>query len=320
MAATKLPPEAVRLAQAHRARQQKIAGRAVQASRRLWRFRSTSGWSSVAGRLLTLVSSALVEAARGSQDYVAAVLQAQGADPDPFGEVPAGAFGKSASDGRDLASLLAYPDFEASSFVDGGMLQDQASAVAQRHLERIVATQVADAARVSTGVAVVNDRAAKGYVRLLTLPSCNRCIILAGQFYRFNDGFERHPQCDCVHQPAAEVVEPPSPREVYDSLSDEDRRKAGWSGHDQRAIDDGAALNQVTNAKRALKSVSIAGRQVKATGVGTTKRSLAGQRLRAAGAKRVVRFTPEQIYLDADREGLSREETVAVLKRHGYIV
>ena len=37
-----------------------------------------------------------------------------------------------------------------------------------------------------------------GYVRMLNPPSC-RCSVLAGRFYRWNNGFLRHPKCDCVH-------------------------------------------------------------------------------------------------------------------------
>src|SRR5690606_32784856 len=41
-----------------------------------------------------------------------------------------------------------------------------------------------------------------GYTRMLNPPSCSRCAILAGRWFRWNDGFQRHPQCDCVHIPS----------------------------------------------------------------------------------------------------------------------
>lgn len=298
-------PPAERLARAHRNRQERLAGRAVVRTRRLWRFGS---WAAVSARVLAVVQAAMREAARGSQDYVTEALRLQGVDPDPYGQVVEAAFAETASDGRPLDSLLGLPAFEVQAFVDQGMPADRADRVGERHLERIVATQVQDAARVATGVAAANDRAVTGYVRHLTLPSCNRCIVLAGRWYRWSDGFKRHPQCDCVHVPAAESVDPPSPRQVYDRLTDEERRKAGWSGHDQRAIDDGADLNQVTNVRRKLRTVQVAGQLVKTTGVG-----FRGQRQR-------IRVTPEQIYADADRLGLSREQTLAALQRNGYIL
>jgi hypothetical protein len=302
---TKTSNPAERLARSHRKRQQLIAAKAVRETTRLWRF---GNWPSVSALALSTVRQALLEAARGAQAYVAAAARAWGVEPDPFGHVAEHTFADSASDGRPLGTLLDYPDFEVTAFVDQGMDHAQARSVGERHLERIVATQVADAARISTGVAVVNERTVKGYIRLLTPPSCSRCIILAGRFYKYSAGFARHPQCDCVHVPAAEAVDVPSPREVYDSLTDEERRKAGWSGHDQRAIDDGADLNQVTNVRRELKSVTVAGRPVKATGV-----RFRGQRVK-------VRLTPEQIYLEAERLGWDRDQTLGQLKRHGYIL
>lgn len=300
--ATKTSPPAERLARAHRRRQQLIAAQAVRETRRLWRF---NDWQLVATRALSTVRSALLEAARGAQAYVSAVI---GDSSDPSGTVAEHIFADAASDGRPLDTLLGYPDFEVRAFVDQGMDHGQARAIGERHLERIVATQVADAARISTGVAVVNDRAAKGYIRLLTPPSCSRCIIQAGRFYKYSAGFARHPQCDCVHVPAAEAVDVPSPREVYDSLTDEERRKAGWSGHDQRAIEDGAGLNRVTNYRQKLKTVTVAGRPVKTTGIG-----FKGKRVK-------LRLTPEQIYLEAGRLGWDRDETLRQLKRHGYIL
>lgn len=312
--ATRLPPDVEPLARAHRARQQQIAAQAVAETGRLWGFLQTLGWVGISTQMLGTMQSALAEAARGAQAYVAAAVRAWGTDPDPVGQVAERTFAMTASDGRPLGTLLEQPSLEVNVLVGQGMTPEQADAVGRRHLDRIVATQVADAARVATGVAVVNDRAVNGYIRLLTLPSCNRCIILAGRFYRWNDGFERHPNCDCVHQIATEVADPPSPRDIYDNLSDGDRRRAGWSGHDQRAIDDGADLFQVTNYKKALKTVTVAGRPVKTTTVGTTRRGLAGQR----GTK--VRLTPEAIYLEADRLGWDREQTIRALKRHGYIL
>jgi len=326
--ATQLPADIQALAAAHRLRQQQLAAQANAETGRLWRFLQTLGWAGIGPRMVGTVQSALTEAARGAQSYVAAVARGWGRDPDPAGQVAERTFGVTASDGRPLDTLLEQPALEVASFVEQGMDRTQADAIGRRHLQRIVTTQVADAARIATGVAVVNDRTVEGYIRLLTLPSCNRCILLAGQFYRYSDGFKRHPLCDCVHVPAAEAVDPPSPREIYDSLDDEQRRKAGWSGHDQRAIDDGANLFQVTNYRKALKTVDVAGVSVKTSTVGTTRRGLAGQRLgefekrrgdRYRRTKR-LRLTPEQIYLDADRLGLDRDATIGLLKLHGYIL
>lgn len=319
--AAKAPPDTLALAAAHRARQQQLAARATAETGRLWGFLQTLGWAGISDRTLSTVRSALTSAAHGAQDYVTAALRMWGTDPDPAGQVAERAFALTASDGRPLDTLLEQPSREVQALVAQGMPAEQANEIGRRHLQRIVATQVADVARTSTGVAMVADRKVVGYIRLLTLPSCNRCIILAGNWYRWSKGFERHPLCDCVHVPSAEVTEPGSPKTIYNSLDDEQRRKAGWSGHDQRAIEDGADLYQVTNYKRALKTVTIAGQPVKTTAIGTNRRSLAGKRLGATGRRpNVTRWTPEAIYLDADRLGWDRDATIRELKRHGFIL
>lgn len=305
---TSLPPDVQTLAQAHRLRQQQLAAAATQQTNRLWAFLAAMGWAAIAPQMLATVRAALLEAARGAQDYVSAAVRMWGREPDPAGTVAERTFALTASDGRPLGSLLAQPSLEVAAFINRGMVAGQAREIGRRHLQRIVVTQVADAARVSTGVAVVNDRHIKGYVRHLTLPSCNRCIVLAGRWYRWSAGFERHPQCDCVHIPAAVSAEPISPKAIFDGLSDEERRAAGWSGHDVQAIDDGADLSRVTNAKRELRTLTVAGRPVKTTGV-----RFRGQRAR-------VRLTPEAIYADAERLDWSRDETIAQLKRFGYIL
>lgn len=310
----------VALAAAHRQRQQALALAARNRLRTLWRFVDGSNpqgsWAGVAAHALSAMTAAQSEAARGAQEYVTAALSAQGVVSDPFGTVPAAAFAGAAADGRGLSSLLGYPAFEVSAFVDGGMDHAQAVAIGGRHLERIAVTETADAARVSTGVAIVNDRKTTGWIRMLTPPSCSRCVILAGLWYRYDAGFDRHPGCDCIGLPAAEVIEPQSPKAMFDEMDDAGLKKSGWSDADVKAIRDGADIYQVTNARRELHSVSVAGQQLQATRVGTTKRGLAGKRL----GKRGIRLTPASLYSEAGRLGWSRDELLNQMKRHGYIV
>lgn len=191
--ASQLPPDATTLAAAHRARQQQIAGQAVAETGRLWSFLQMLGWAGISTRMLSTVRSALAEAARGAQDYAAAAARAWGAESDPAGTVAEATFAATASDGRPLDSLLEQPSLEVAAFIGQGMDKAQADAIGKRHLQRIVTTQVGDAARVATGVALVNDKALKGYIRHLTLPSCSRCVLLSGRWYRWSAGFARHP-------------------------------------------------------------------------------------------------------------------------------
>lgn len=313
-----LPPDLAHLGAVHRVRQQTIAARVLRAVLRLWAaLGSPDQWPLLAPRVRAAVTAGQMAAATGATEYVSAALMMQHVEPDPAGPVSPRALAGVASDGRDLAGLLDYPAFEADALINGGMPTDRALAVGRRHLGRIVVTQMQDAARVATGVAIAVDRSTAGYVRLATAPCCSRCAVLAGRWYRWSAGFARHPQCDCVSVPAASHIEPASPRAVYDSMDPAQRAKAGWSAADQRAIADGADIYQVTNARRGMRSLSIAGRSVSTTTEGTTRRGLAGQRLGTRKGHPVLRLTPEQIYAEA---GDDRDEVIRLLRRHGYIL
>jgi hypothetical protein len=315
----------VSIASLHRLRQQALAAKAKAAAARYWRqvdpAQAVTSWDQTASRgMVATLTAVQAEAARGAQGYVAVALGEQGATPDPSGTVSLRAFAGVAADGRDLVSLLAQPALEVDAFVRQGMDPGSAGAIGLRHLQRIAVNEAQDATRVSTGVAMVNDRSATGYIRMLTPPSCSRCVLLAGRWYRYDAGFLRHPQCDCVGVPAAQAPEIASPEQVFKSMSDAELAKAGWNKSDIDAIRSGADIYQVTNAKRELQSVTVAGRQVQITLVGTGRRGLAGQRLGIKRGQKVVRLTPATLYVQAKRAGWSRDELLTQLWRHGYIL
>lgn len=275
--------------------------------------------------MVELVSSAQTAAATGADVYVDELLEGR---LRPAGRVRASAFARVASDGRPLASLLVQPVISAKVRMGRGAPLTAALAGGRFQLGRIVATQIYDAGRVADGVAVAARGA--GYVRMLRQPSCSRCIVLAGRTYRWNDGFQRHPSCDCVHVPAPQAALEglvTDPRQVFESLSHADQdRLFGAAG--AQAIRDGADLAQVVNARRGL---STAGGRF--TLEGTTRRGFAGRRLEAAGAAvqrrpgsrygsvttprlRTPRLMPEAIY----ELSATRDEAIEALRRHGFLV
>lgn len=303
------PPDLVALAGRRRFAQQSIVAHLVPLLRQLWRridpSQVLSSWERVAGpRALTLVTAGQLAAADDSQAYVAAALELQGMAPDPLGVVVASALAGFSSDGRDLAGLLRQPALATVGLLASGMKPEVAMPAGLSRLETIAATQVQDAGRVATGVAQVADRRVAGYIRYLVAPSCSRCVILAGRWYAHNAGFPRHPRCDCIGIPAAEAMEPQDPRAIFASMSQGQLRSAGWAEADIKAIEAGADIFQVTNARRGLQSTSLAGRQVQVTRVGTNR-------------QRPVRLTPESIYQIA---GSDRDEAVRLLRANGYIV
>lgn len=272
-------------------------------------------------------------AAELGADYVPQVVRAQGVDPDPAGKVNPRAFAGIASDGRPLENLLALPAGQTLNRIGQGQSTDEAMAFGRHKLGIIAQTQMMDAARLSSSVGMTSDRTVTGYRRRLTAPSCDRCTILAGKFYRWNDGFQRHPQCDCIHVaatgPKARVRGLPEfdPKAAFESLSEaEQNRRFTKAG--ARAIRDGADMNQVVNVRRGMRSTRAYGKTVSTTVVGTSTRASAarimrreldgqfgkvpGQRLRRIN---VPRLTPEQIYADAS----SREDAIRLLGRFGYL-
>jgi DNA-binding phage protein len=202
------------------------------------------------------------------------------------------------------------------------------------HMAVLVRTQVADAGRMAQQAAIAATPRARGYIRVVHLPACTRCIILAGRFYRYSDGFFRHPNCDCTMDPVAVgsgFVTGADPRELLEQMraSHPQYLRKSMSEGDLKALEHGADLNQVINAHRGMTTAAGPGRQVQVTTEGTTKRGFAGQRLiREAGAKRgtgrystarTPRLTPAQVFEEASLGSWSRDEVVRQLKRFGYI-
>jgi hypothetical protein len=180
--------------------------------------------------------------------------------------------------------------------------------VGEAALSAITQTQVADAGRAADLVATATRRPF-GFVRMVSAPCCPRCAILAGRWYRYNAGFNRHPHCDCIGIPAAEDRAEDLRTDPQALFTGGQIR--GLSKADTEAVRLGADLGQVVNAHRGMTVAGVGGRTVKTTTEGTTRRGAAGQRLGAGQ----IRLMPEQILKDA----ASRDEAIRLLRRHGYI-
>src|SRR6185437_3091389 len=93
--------------------------------------------------------------------------------------------------------LLYGPVISTKEYIGGGMATETAMVAGRKSLETIMRTMIADAGRQAAGVDTAARRGT-GYVRMLNPPSCSRCVVLTGKFFRYNQGFLRHPRCDCV--------------------------------------------------------------------------------------------------------------------------
>jgi hypothetical protein len=154
--------------------------------------------------------------------------------------------------------------------------------------ERMVESIVQDAARAAESVSVT-VRPDIWHIRYVNPPCCSRCAVLAGRVYRFSDGFDRHPNCDCSMIPTT-VAAPfaQSPSDLVEQGLVTDLSKA-----DRKAIQDGADISQVVNVRRRAAGLREPGRVLARGG----------------------RPTPEGIY----RMTADRVEAVSLLRKFGYI-
>lgn len=165
----------------------------------------------------------------------------------------------------------------------------------QMKFDRIVASLVADSGRSAMGAFTATRREQVGHIRQLTSPSCQRCAVLAGRWYRWSEGFQRHPKCDCVMVPGTRSIASYDPYRAYERGEITDLTKA-----QVKALEDGADIGQVVNARRGMQTVNFAGRRVKATPrQGSTPR-----------------LSPEAIYRVTD----SRTEAIRLLRANGYVL
>jgi len=290
---------------AHDDRMRRITAATLLQMRSLWR-RLGSGdwdvaWRTLGPQLLTVMVAAQVAAVREADAYVSATVAALNLPDRTQGQVSPNGLAGTASDGRPLLSLLYEPVIAARAA--GARLSlntAQALSAGRESLDRIVLTQVADAGRAAESVATVTRPGITGYVRMVSPPCCDRCAILAGRHYRWNEGFQRHPRCDCRHIPASEDVAgdlTTDPRQLI-----EQGKVHGLSDADRKAIaEDGADPGQVINAHRGMST---------AQGLKATR---AGKAFRQGG----VRLRPESIYKIA---GDDRDEALRLLRRFGYVI
>lgn len=298
---------------AHDLAMRRITAATLLQARRLWAQLGESvdfdtAWRAIGPRLLVLLSAAQLAGARDAIAYTAAVVAELGLPDSTAGAVSAGAFTGAASDGRPLGSLLYEPVISAKALIGQGASVPGALQSGGSYLDRIVTTQVADAGREAAGAAITARPEITGYVRMVNAPCCGRCALLAGRFYRWSAGFQRHPGCHCRNIPSSENV-PGDIRTDPKALFDRGRVK-GLSQADAQAIKDGADPGQVINAHRGM-STTTAG--VKVTTEGTTKRGVARARM---GGKQ-VRLMPSSIYQLA---GEDRDLAIKLLRDNGFLL
>jgi hypothetical protein len=294
------------------ATQKRLAATTLKAARRA-RFGTLD-------RLAAIVAAGQVLSAQEAAAAVPLMLAEQGID-DAADAVPVpSALAATASDGRSLGGLM---DYTRSEGVTGAQF------------DMIVLTTLADTARSASLVGSLVRPKVTGYVRMLEVPSCSRCAVLAGKFYRHNTGFQRHPHCDCRHIPSTEDTATDlrtDPKAYFDSLSESEQDRIFTKAGAKVIREGGADIGQVVNARAGMSTaqpplrgnrdrwtargrlarVDVFGRPLYTTTEGMTKRGLAYK----ARGKQYVRLMPESI---VELAAGDRAELLRLLKVHGYV-
>lgn len=316
------------VAQAHQLQQSALATNTARAVAQqmgwLDEHALTESWAAGVGRQVqATVEQSQLAAAQAAAPYLAELAAAQGV-PIPPPLIVASALAGIASDGRPLASLLYLPILLIKSLLTRGMRFPEAFRSGLSFGAVIAATQVSDAGRGGVTVGMVAEKSWVSYIRVLRLPSCSRCIILAGREYSWSTGFQRHDRCDCemwpVRRDSPERDRIPMPEQIFADMSrDEQDKRFGKAG--AASIRMGADMAQIVNARRGMTTTD---RGQSITTEGTTSRGIAGKRL--GGLKKqkgeryrrskVPRPMPEQLIKDANGD---RELAIQFLYRFGYI-
>lgn len=292
-----------------------ITAATLAAMRRLWARLGTgnfdTAWRTLGPQLTMILTAGQLALAREASAYTLTAADEFGIAGASAGGLVPEALAGVASDGRALDSLLYEALIPVRTLLGQGGGLRVSLEVGQEHLDRMVTTQMADAGRAASSVETAVQRNVTGWVRMLTLPSCDRCAVMAGRFYRWNEGFDRHPRCDCKMIPADEDVAGDIRTDPL--LAIKSGQVTGLSKADYKAIvEDGADVSQVINAKRGMSTEQVFGHRLKVTSEGTTRRG----RARRAMGNAPVRLRPESIYKIA---GADRNEVIRLLRHYGYI-
>lgn len=271
-------------------------------------------------RMIPLVAA---EVTRSQSGAVASGVQASrhvavdtGQYELPDGFVDASPLVGVGSTGAPLDTVLYSPAIGVKSLLGGGMSAREAMTYGATTVASLSRTLVADAGRQGMHLDMTS-RNVTGYVRVVEPGACKRCVILAGKFFRWNDGFLRHPRCRCEHMPAKSEQWAKDegwysdPYDYFNDLSPAEQDRV-WGRSNARAIRDGADIWQVTNATTVRK----AGKPpLSWDGMTTTEgTSRHGAFAKLGGGN--ARLTPDAIYRTAGTPTRAKR----MLEQNGYIL
>lgn len=283
--------------------------------------RVRDSWHQSNADFLMLFAALQARAASDAMDASTLMLAEQGDYITPDGIANPNAYSAGyAPSGIDLDSYFDIPATHTLTAIKNGMDTYDAMQAGRRTLRQMAMQALEDTSVSAMGVSIT-QRAGVGYVRVESPDCCPSCAILAGKYYRHNQGFLRHPKCHGRNIPckgkdkAAKQGWITNPMDRFNAMGEEEQDRI--FGHaDAQAIRDGADIYQVVNAHRGMRPVGR-GRISMTTSEGTSRYGWSRMiRQYQYGQQQHRRLTPEGIY----SFNLPREQTIELLKREGYIL
>lgn len=256
-------------------------------------------WVSIRPAMLALTETGRLAAATSSIQYMPELLSETGQVAPGSGVIVPAAFVSATPDGRDIGSLLDTAVIRSKMAASSGLSSSEALQAGSKWLVSTMLTVLADTSRQVISADIAQRPKIGGYVRMLNTPSCSRCVILAGKWFRWNEGFQRHPKCDCRHIPSTDEQFAKAngwiadPYEYFNSLSKSDQEKLFGKNEALAIREYGADIYRTMN--------------IKMRGLGTAK----GNLKYGTPTKRTV---DDIISHDPDRKFV-----IENLQYHGYI-
>lgn len=308
--------DAVQAASRHKENTEKLTQAAFENAGRAWKRVNpgsiVSSWQTLSAGVIGAVMLAQTETIENSNDYIDFAFNEQNIDGLDARLRPGVIAGTMPATGATLDAALAGVAYHALDHIGRGRSVREAMDGGMLELAQLVQYAVADSSRASAKVRIGTTQTSVGYTRVVSAGCCARCAVLAGKFYRWNEGFLRHPNCLCLHFPATSAVAAQTatdPYEAFEALSEKEQDRI-YTKAGAEAIRNGADMNQVINSRRGM---TTSGRF---TSEGVTKRGYF--RISSdAGRAGKRRLSVDEILR---RSGQDKTRFVSLLTEYGYFV